>query len=70
MFLALLLLSALAIAVGAALGYAARRLAGKPVALDDLVDRLLPQTQCGMCGYAGCKPYARAIAAHPVETNW
>ena len=26
------------------------------------LDRLLPQTQCGQCGYAGCKPYARAMA--------
>ena len=30
-----------------------------------LVDRInseLPQTQCGQCGHAGCRPYARAIA--------
>ena len=25
------------------------------------VDALLPQTQCGLCDYAGCKPYAEAI---------
>jgi len=33
--------------------------------LTDLVerlDRLLPQTQCGQCGYAGCRPYAEAMA--------
>lgn len=32
---------------------------------DDLVerlDRLLPQTQCGQCGYIGCRPYAEAMA--------
>ena len=32
---------------------------------DDLVerlDRLLPQTQCGQCGYDGCRPYAEAMA--------
>ncbi|MBP6751116.1 MAG: electron transport complex protein RnfB, partial [Xanthomonadaceae bacterium] len=22
------------------------------------LDRLLPQTQCGQCGYTGCRPYA------------
>jgi electron transport complex protein RnfB len=22
----------------------------------------LPQTQCGQCGYPGCKPYAEALA--------
>lgn len=34
-------------------------------AQDDLVERidaLLPQTQCTQCGYAGCRPYAEAIA--------
>lgn len=27
------------------------------------IDALLPQTQCQECGYAGCRPYAQAIAA-------
>lgn len=27
------------------------------------IDALLPQTQCGKCGHAGCKPYAQGIAA-------
>lgn len=27
------------------------------------IDALLPQTQCGDCGYAGCRPYAEALAA-------
>lgn len=26
------------------------------------INQLLPQTQCGQCGYAGCHPYAEAIA--------
>ena len=26
------------------------------------IDALLPQTQCTQCGYAGCRPYAEAIA--------
>jgi electron transport complex protein RnfB len=26
------------------------------------IDALLPQTQCRRCGYAGCEPYARAVA--------
>jgi electron transport complex protein RnfB len=33
------------------------------------IDRLLPQTQCGKCGYAGCKPYAEAIAAGLAPIN-
>lgn len=28
----------------------------------DKIDLLLPQTQCGLCGYGGCMPYAEAIA--------
>lgn len=30
--------------------------------LADQIDALLPQTQCGLCDYAGCRPYAQAIA--------
>ncbi len=26
------------------------------------INNLLPQTQCGQCGYPGCKPYAQALA--------
>jgi electron transport complex protein RnfB len=25
------------------------------------LDRLLPQTQCGQCGFDGCRPYAEAM---------
>jgi len=32
----------------------------KPLA--QRIDALLPQTQCGHCGYPGCRPYAEAIA--------
>jgi Na+-translocating ferredoxin:NAD+ oxidoreductase subunit B len=28
----------------------------------DQINAILPQTQCGQCGYKGCKPYAEAIA--------
>jgi Na+-translocating ferredoxin:NAD+ oxidoreductase subunit B len=31
-------------------------------ALVERLDRLLPQTQCGQCGYDGCRPYAEAMA--------
>ncbi len=35
----------------------------------DDIDALLPQTQCTRCGYAGCKPYAEAIAAGDAQIN-
>jgi Na+-translocating ferredoxin:NAD+ oxidoreductase subunit B len=33
------------------------------------IDALLPQTQCTRCGYAGCGPYAAAIAAGEANIN-
>lgn len=38
-------------------------------ALGDAIDALLPQTQCGQCGYAGCRPYAAAIACGKAPIN-
>jgi len=37
--------------------------------LADAIDALLPQTQCTKCGYAGCRPYAEAIAAGSTPIN-
>ena len=37
--------------------------------LVDRIDAVLPQTQCGKCGYPGCKPYAEAIAAGDADIN-
>ena len=33
------------------------------------IDALLPQTQCGQCGYKGCKPYAEAMAEGHADIN-
>ena len=35
----------------------------------DAIEALLPQTQCTRCGYAGCRPYAEAIARGQAEIN-
>jgi len=35
----------------------------------DAIDALLPQTQCRQCSYAGCRPYAEAIAAGRAGIN-
>ncbi|WP_034297112.1 electron transport complex subunit RsxB [Herbaspirillum sp. RV1423] len=32
------------------------------LSLADQIENLLPQTQCGKCGYPACRPYAEAIA--------
>lgn len=33
------------------------------------LDAVLPQTQCRQCGYSGCAPYARAMAAGEAGAN-
>ncbi|MRI31985.1 electron transport complex subunit RsxB [Endozoicomonas sp. OPT23] len=52
----------LALVFGAILGFASVRfkVEGNPIV--DQVNELLPQTQCGQCGFPGCRPYAEAIA--------
>lgn len=42
---------------------------GVDLPLADLIDQLLPQTQCGECGFAGCRPYAEAISRNSVPIN-
>lgn len=35
----------------------------------DQINALLPQTQCGQCGFRGCRPYAEAIASGAADIN-
>ncbi len=37
--------------------------------LIERLDRILPQTQCGQGGYAGCRPYAEAMARGEAGTE-
>ncbi|MDY7220163.1 electron transport complex subunit RsxB [Denitrificimonas sp. JX-1] len=62
-FIAVTALVFLSLIFGAILGFAAVRfrVEGNPIA--EQINAILPQTQCGQCGYPGCKPYAEAIAA-------
>ncbi len=60
--LALAAIVLLALIFGALLGFAAIRFKVEGDPLVEQIDAVLPQTQCGQCGYPGCKPYAEAIA--------
>lgn len=40
-----------------------------PTELTERINAVLPQTQCGLCSYAGCRPYAEAIAQHDERIN-
>ena len=51
---------------------AAARLSAHPAGPDTLaewIDAVLPQTQCTKCGFAGCRPYAEAIATGQAGIN-
>ncbi|MBT3888122.1 MAG: electron transport complex subunit RsxB [Nitrosomonadaceae bacterium] len=37
--------------------------------LIEKINSILPQTQCGKCGFSGCKPYAKAIAEGIADIN-
>lgn len=54
---------------GLLLGYSAIRfrVEGDPIA--DQINAILPQTQCGQCGFPGCRPYAEAMAAGEADIN-
>lgn len=60
--IAILVLGGIAAIFGALLGFASVRFKVDADPIVDQLDALLPQTQCGQCGYPGCKPYAQAIA--------
>lgn len=62
-------LSGLTGAAAAWAAWTAHRRSNKEAELIDRIDALLPQTQCGRCSYAGCKPYASAIARGEADIN-
>ncbi len=69
MLSALFALGLLGILFGLLLGYAAVRYKVEGDPLVDKIDAVLPQTQCGQCGYPGCRPYATAIANDEADIN-
>jgi len=69
MLIALLVMAGLALALGAVLGYSSLKFKVEGDPLVDKIDAILPQTQCGQCGFPGCKPYAQAIAAGEADIN-
>lgn len=69
MLTAILALSALAVIFGLLLGFASVRFRVESDPIVDKIDTILPQTQCGQCGFAGCRPYAEAIASGEADIN-
>jgi len=69
MIVAVLTLLALGLLFGLGLGWASIRFRVDADPVVDQIDAILPQTQCGQCGFPGCRPYAEAIARDEADIN-
>jgi electron transport complex protein RnfB len=69
MLTALVVMTGIALVLGAVLGFSAIKFKVEGNPLVEKIDAILPQTQCGQCGYPGCKPYATAIASGEADIN-
>jgi len=69
MISAIIALALLAAFFGLVLGFSAIIFKVEASPVVEQIDKLLPQTQCAQCTYAGCRPYAEAIAEGEAEIN-
>lgn len=60
--LAIFIVGVIGLLFGALLGFASIKFKVEGDPIVEQIDSILPQTQCGQCGYPGCKPYAEAVA--------
>lgn len=65
----LISIALLALIFGAVLGFSSVKLKVESDPIVEKIDALLPQSQCGQCGYPGCRPYAEAVANGDVITK-
>jgi len=66
---ALISVTLIGLLLGLALALVARRMGAEDNSVAERINRILPQTQCTQCGFAGCRPYAEAIAAGTADIN-
>ena len=69
MIAAILVMALLGVLLGSILGYSAVRFHVEDDPIVEQIDAILPQTQCGQCGFPGCRPYAEAIASGAADIN-
>jgi Na+-translocating ferredoxin:NAD+ oxidoreductase subunit B len=60
-FSAIIILTLLGLALGLSLGIAAKYLKVESDPLVERVEALMPGSQCGQCGFPGCRPAAEAV---------
>ena len=69
MIAALVSLMTLGLVLGGLLGIAARFFAVEGNPLQAEIEAMFPGSQCGQCGFPGCRPYAEAIVAGEADIN-
>jgi Na+-translocating ferredoxin:NAD+ oxidoreductase subunit B len=62
-FFAIIILTTLGLLLGLSLGVAGKYLKVESDPLIEKVEALMPGSQCGQCGFPGCKPAAEALVA-------
>lgn len=67
---AILVLAILGTVLGALLGVAARRFRVESDPMVDTIEECLPGSNCGQCGYPGCRGGAEALAAGEVTVDF
>ena len=67
--IAIATITTIALVAGVLLSFAEKQLPASSEPLIDEINSLLPQTQCAQCGFAGCRPYAEAIAENGAAIN-
>ncbi|QCI17524.1 RnfABCDGE type electron transport complex subunit B [Buchnera aphidicola (Acyrthosiphon lactucae)] len=55
--------------LGVILSFTAYKFQFKKDPTIQIVNKLLPQSQCAQCGYSGCYPYAKAIVKNSEEID-
>lgn len=64
-----LVMAGLGALLGAVFRHASFRFKVQDKPLAERIDAILPQTQCRLCGFPGCRPYAEAIASGAADIN-
>lgn len=62
-FAAIIILTAMGLILGLSLGIAGKYLKVESDPLIERIEALMPGSQCGQCGYPGCRPAAEALFA-------
>lgn len=68
-WIAVIAITLMGLVFGLILGYASRRFAVEEDPIVEKIEELLPQSQCGQCGYPGCRPYAEAVGNNDAKIN-